>query len=93
MEKLISTIPKSRSEEIRVGLSEFVANETQHDMFFARVFFDGTDGFRPAKNGLNLKLVHLSALIEALQATEHEARSAGLLKDPEPPERNDAEAA
>lgn len=93
MEKLISTIPKSRSEEIRVGISEFEANETRHDMFFARVFFDGADGFRPAKNGLNLKLAHLPALIEALQSTEQEARSAGLLKDPEPLERNDGEAA
>ncbi len=80
MEKLISTIPKSRSEEIRVGLSEFVANGTRHDMFFARVFFDGADGFRPAKNGLNLKIVHLHALIEGLQDAEQQARAAGLLQ-------------
>ena len=93
MEKLIAIIPKSRSEEIRVGISEFTANETRHDMFFARVFFDGADGFKPGKNGLNLKLAHLPALIEALQVAEQEARVAGLLKDPEPVGQNDAEAA
>lgn len=93
MEKLICTIPKSRSEEIRVGLSEFVANDTRHDMFFARVFFDSADGFRPAKNGLNLKLVHLPALIEALQDAEQEARLAGLIEDIKPPDQSDSEAA
>ena len=81
MEKLIYTIPKSRSEEIRIGLSEFTTNNTAYDMFYARVFYDGSDGFHPAKNGLNLKLVHLPALIEALQATEQEARAAGLLEN------------
>lgn len=92
MEKLICTIPKSRSEEIRVGISKFTANDTRHDMFFARVFFDGTDGFKPAKNGLNLKLVHLPALIKALQNAEQEARIAGLIEDIKPTSQSDTEA-
>ena len=84
MEKLISTIPKSRSEEIRVGISEFTANKTLHDMFFARVFYDGADGFKPAKNGLNLKLAHLPALIEALLDVEKEALLEGLMQEIKP---------
>lgn len=93
MEKLISSIPKSRSEEIRVGLSEFTKDNTIYEMFYARVFYDSADGFRPAKNGLNLKLVHLPALIEALQAAEQEARVAGLLSDGPPTEQSKPEAA
>ena len=93
MEKLIASIPKSRSEEIRVGLSEFTKDNTTYEMFYARVFYDSTDGFRPAKNGLNLKLVHLHTLIEALQDAEQEARLAGLIEDIKPPDQSGAEAA
>lgn len=93
MEKLISTIPKSRSEVIRVGLSEFTKDNTTYEMFYARVFYDSTDGFRPAKNGLNLKLVHLPGLIEALQDAEQQARMAGLLSEGPPTEQSNPEAA
>ena len=93
MEKLIFTIPKSRSEEIRVGLSEFTKDDTTYDMFYARVFYGSSDGYRPARNGLNLKLVHLPVLIKALQATETAARVAGLLADGPNQEKGSAEAA
>ncbi len=51
MEKLIATIRKNASEEIRVALSEFTVNGTTHQTFAARVFFDDGAGnyrFRPS---------------------------------------------
>ena len=80
MDKLIATIRKNASEEVRVSLSEFTANGTTHQMVSARVFFDdGAGNLKPGRNGLNLKVDHLPALIAALQ--EAEARAAGLIED------------
>ena len=81
MEKAIQTIRKSQREEIRIALSEFTKDGTTYDMVGVRVFFDNGAEYRPGKNGINLKVALLPALIEALQAAEHEARAADLLKD------------
>ncbi len=82
MDKLIAAIPKNAREKIRVALSEFQANGTTHQMFAARVFYDdGAGNYRPGKNGINLKVGHLPALIAALREAEADARAAGLLLD------------
>ena len=46
-------------------------------------------GYRPGRNGLNVRVNLLPALIEGLQAAADKARTAGLLTDNE----SDAEAA
>lgn len=82
MDKLIATIRKNASEEVRVVLSEFTANGTTHQMVSARVFFDdGAGNHKPGRNGLNLKVDHLPTLITALQEAAAEARASGLLDD------------
>jgi len=93
MEKTIRTIRKNQREEIRIGLSEFHKDGVTHDMVGARVFYDNGAEYRPGRNGLNLKIEHLPALIEGLQAAADEARSAGLLTDSEPEGDVDVEAA
>ena len=84
MEKAICTIKKSQREEIRVGLSEFTTDGKTYDMVGVRVFFDYGAEYRPGRNGINLRVALLPALIEGLQAAEQEARAAGLLKDEVP---------
>lgn len=79
MEKLISTIPKSASEEIHVGLAEFKTNGKTLNMVYARAFYQNGEEFKPGKNGLNIKIELLPDLITALQETEREALNAGLL--------------
>ena len=84
MDKLIATIRKNASEGIRIALSEFEANGTTHQMVSARVFFDdGAGNLKPGRNGINLKVDHLPALIAALQEAAAAARAAGLLEDGE----------
>ena len=91
MEKLIETIPKSRSEELRVALSEYRASSgTVHQMFSARVYFEDGPEFKPGRNGINLKVDHLPALIAALKKAEREAREAGLLADAKPEAETEA---
>ncbi len=81
MEKLIETIPKSRAEEIRVSLAEFKAsNGTVYQMVSARVFYEDGREYRPGRNGLNVKVDPLPALIAALQQAEGVARAKGLLE-------------
>ncbi len=79
MKKIISTIPKNDHEELRVGLSEFTANEKMHQMVEARFYYlDGTVR-KPGRNGLTMKVELLPALVEALAKAEAEAQAAGLL--------------
>ena len=79
MEKLVATIPKSARDVIRVALTEFSTKDAVHQMISARVFFEDGPEHRPGRNGINLKVTLLPALIEALQEAEREARAAGLL--------------
>ena len=80
MEKTVRTIRKSQREEIRVGLSEFTKDGTMYDMAFARIYYDDGAEYRPGRNGINIRIALLSALIEALQVAERVAREAGLLE-------------
>ncbi len=79
MKKLIATIPKRLGEEIRVALDEYVAGGTVHDMVSARVWFEDGPEWRPGRNGINVKVGLLPALIEALTEAETEARRAGFI--------------
>ena len=82
MNKQIISIRKNASEEVRISLSEFTANGEVHQMVSARVFYDdGAGNLKPGRNGINLKVGHLPALIAALQEAEAEARAAGLIED------------
>ena len=84
MENTVRTIRKSQREEIRIALSEFTKDGTTYDMVSARVFYDDGAEYRPGRNGLNVRVNLLPALIEGLQAAADKARSAGLLTDSEP---------
>ena len=81
MEKLVATIPKSARDEIRVALTEYTTKDAVHQMVSARVFFEDGPEHRPGRNGINVKVTLLPALIGALQEAEREARAAGLLPD------------
>lgn len=75
----IAVIPKNRTEEIRVGLSQF----NGHDLINVRVWADrrdGADGRVPTKAGIACRVALLPDLIEALQQVEAEARKKGLLR-------------
>ena len=92
MENTVRTIKKSQREEIRIALSEFTKDGKTYDMVSARVFYDDGAEYRPGRNGINIRVNLLPALIEGLQAVENKARDAGLLAD-EPEVRGAAEAA
>ena len=81
MENTICTIKKSQREEIRIALSEFTKDGTTYDMVSARVFYDDGAEYRPGRNGINVRVNLLPALIEGLQAAAEKARDAGLLVD------------
>ncbi len=81
MEKTVRTIRKSQREEIRVGLSEFTKDGTTYDMAFARIYYDDGAEYRPGRNGINIRVDLLPALIEGLQVAEREAQKAGLLEE------------
>ena len=77
MEKLVETIRKNASEEIRISLSEWEG----HDLVNIRVWMTPYEGGerRPTKKGIACKVALLPEIIAALQAAESEARKAGLL--------------
>lgn len=79
MQKVVATIEKNRSEEVRVELSEF----NGHDLVSARVWLKGANGTdpTPTRKGITLRIELLPALREALNQAEQEARAAGLLSD------------
>ena len=79
MRKLIATIPKNGREEIRVALDEFQAKDTTYDMISVRVFYEDGGEHRPGRNGLNVRVELLPAIVAALRDAETEARKAGLL--------------
>ena len=92
MEKTVRVIRKSHREEIRIALSEYTKDGKTLDMASARVYFDDGAEYRPGRNGINVRVNLLPALIEGLQAAAEKARDAGLLVD-EPEGAADAEAA
>lgn len=93
MESIIRTIKKSQREEIRIALSEFKKDGKTYDMVSARVYFDNGAEYQPGRNGINVRVNLLPAVIEGLQAAADMARSAGLLTDSEPEGATKAAAA
>ena len=79
MRKLISTIPKNGREEIRVALDEFETKGKTYHMVSMRTFFEDGGEYRPGRNGLNVRVELLPAIVAALRDAETEARKAGLL--------------
>ncbi len=79
MRKLIATIPKNGREEIRVALDEFEAGDVMYNMFSVQVFYEDGGEYRPGRNGLNVRVELLPAIVAALRKAETEARKAGLL--------------
>ncbi len=79
MRKLISTIPKNGREEIRVALDEFETKGASYDMVSVRAFYEDGGEYRPGRNGLNVRVDLLPAIVTALREAETEARTEGLL--------------
>jgi hypothetical protein len=80
-DKLIATIEKNKTEEIRVSLSTF----NGYDLANIRVWFRTDDGdMRPGKAGLAIRLEKLPAVIQALTDLEAEAHHLGLLDEVSP---------
>ena len=79
MRKLIATIPKNGREKILVALDEFKTKDTTYDMISVRVFYEDGGEYRPGRNGLNVRVTLLPAIVAALRDAETEARKAGLL--------------
>ena len=66
-------------EEIRVALDEFETKDASYDMVSMRVFYEDGGEYRPGRNGLNVRVELLPAIVAALRDAETEARAAGLL--------------
>ena len=79
MRKLIATIPKNGREKILVALDEFEAKDTTYDMISVRMFYEDGGEYHPGRNGLNVRVELLPAIVAALRDAETEARKAGLL--------------
>ncbi len=79
MRKLIATIPKNGSQESRVAPDEFEAGDVMYNMFSVRVFYEDGGEYRPGRNGLNVRVELVPAIVAALRDAETEARKAGLL--------------
>lgn len=79
IDKLVATIPKNVTEEIRIVLSEFRG----HHLCNVRVFaaYNAQTERRPTKKGITVKVEALSALIEGLHAALAEAKASGLLRE------------
>ena len=75
--KLITTLRKNSTEEIRVGLDEYRG----HNLVSIRVWTDPYAGTErvATKKGISIAVRLLPELIAALQWAEVEAREAGLL--------------
>jgi len=74
---VIATIPKNKTENVVVSLSEF----NGHHLLDVRVFaaFVQGDEPKPTKKGISIAIGRLPALIDALRDAEAEARRRGLL--------------
>ena len=76
MAEPLAVLTKNRREEIRVDLETFKG----HDLFAARVWFEGDDGNkRPGKSGLSFRVGLLPEFIKAASQAEAEAKKRGLL--------------
>ena len=81
MDNVIATIPKNARERVVVALSEFEKDGVSYDMVSARVHYDdGSGQYKPGRNGLNVQVKLLPALVDALRQAEEKARAAGLIQ-------------
>jgi hypothetical protein len=73
----IATIPKSKTEEVRVGLEYYRG----HRLVDIRIFAEFTPARvrMPTKKGVSLSITALPDLIEALRDAQAAARSMGIL--------------
>lgn len=78
MGKLIATIEKSRSRDVRVRFVEYQDRPYLDVRVFAVV--DATGDRVPTRKGVALAVRKLPELIAALQQAEVEARKAGLIQ-------------
>lgn len=81
IDETVRTIAKNSNEEIRVGLSEYMGQQTAYMRVYAEPYADKGEGKVPTRKGLTIAVYRLPNLIFALQATERRAREAGLLED------------
>lgn len=73
---VVATIPKSRGEEIRVGINNYKGRS----FLAVRVWFPGDGGeMRPGKNGINVAIEQAPAIAEAVAQAVEAARRDGLL--------------
>lgn len=75
MKQIICDIPKNAREVIRVELDEYEG----HQLVAARIWYSDDGGLKPTRKGLSVSVKHLTALREAIEKAEAEARAAGLL--------------
>jgi hypothetical protein len=70
-DKIIATIPKNATEELRVFLTQYQG----HQLVGCRVFYEPREGGdkRPGKSGFNVRVEMLPKIIEALQQAARES--------------------
>ena len=74
----VGIIPKNKSEEVHVSLSEFKG----HKNFDVRVFYMAdNDEVKPTPKGVSLSIEKLDALIVELVETKKRAQRMGWLKE------------
>jgi len=78
-DRVIATVEKNATEEIRVSLSQYKG----YDLAAARVWFRDaeTEELRPTRKGITFRVALLPEIVAALQQAEAEARAAGTLTD------------
>ncbi len=82
MDNVIAEIRKNARERVVVALGEFEKDGKTFDMISARVHYDdGCGAYKPGRNGINLQVKLLPALVAALSQAEDKARAAGLIQD------------
>ena len=81
IEETVKTIAKNSNEEIRVGLAEYMGQQTAYMRVYATPYADKGQDKVPTRKGLTIAVHRLPNLINALQETERRAREAGLLED------------
>jgi hypothetical protein len=75
-EQIIATIPKRRGEEIRITIQEYKGVP----LCSVRLWYEDKAGeMRPGKDGLNVTMMHLPALSDALRDALGAAVKAGLI--------------
>ena len=73
----IGTVPKNRTEEVRVGLSDFRGRNLVDVRVYAAIGATGRS--EPTKKGISVAVERLPELIAALTEAKAEAERRGLL--------------